>query len=51
MALLSAVTHCAPLVAGSLRPSQRAAAAMSLIQSARMNGRDPYVYRAYAGER
>uniref|UniRef100_UPI003F6FAA94 transposase domain-containing protein n=1 Tax=Hydrogenophaga sp. TaxID=1904254 RepID=UPI003F6FAA94 len=32
------------LFAGSLRAGQRAAAAMSLIQSARMNGHDPYVY-------
>jgi transposase len=30
--------------AGSLRAGQRAAAVMSLIQSARMNGHDPYVY-------
>jgi len=32
------------LFAGSLRAGQRAAAIMSLIQSARMNGRDPYAY-------
>jgi transposase len=32
------------LFAGSLRSGQRAAAAMSLIQSARMNGHDPYAY-------
>ena len=32
------------LFAGSLRAGQRAAAAMSLIQSARLNGHDPYVY-------
>jgi len=32
------------LFAGSLRSGQRAAAVMSLIQSARMNGHDPYVY-------
>lgn len=32
------------LFAGSLRAGQRAAAAMSLIQSARMNGHDPYAY-------
>jgi transposase len=32
------------LFAGSLRASQRAAAVMSLVQSARMNGHDPYVY-------
>ena len=30
------------LFAGSLRTGQRAAAAISLIQSARMNGHDPY---------
>lgn len=29
---------------GSLRAGQRAAAVMSLIQSARMNGHDPYAY-------
>ncbi len=32
------------LFAGSLRAGQRAAAAMSLIQSARLNGHDPYAY-------
>ena len=32
------------LFAGSLRAGQRAAAVMSLLQSARMNGRDPYAY-------
>ena len=32
------------LFAGSLRSGQRAAAVMSLIQSARMNGLDPYAY-------
>jgi len=32
------------LFAGSLRAGQRAAAAMSLIQSAKMNGHDPYAY-------
>jgi len=32
------------LFAGSLRSGQRAAAVMSLIQSARMNGLDPYIY-------
>jgi len=32
------------LVAGSLRAGQRAAVVMSLIQSARMNGHDPYAY-------
>ncbi len=32
------------LFAGSLRAGQRAASIMSLIQSARMNGHDPYVY-------
>jgi transposase len=32
------------LFAGSLRAGQRAAAAMSLIQSARLNGQDPYRY-------
>ena len=30
--------------AGSLRAGQRAAAVMSLVQSARMNGHDPYAY-------
>jgi len=32
------------LFAGSLRAGQRAAAIMSLIQSARVNGHDPYAY-------
>ncbi|WPN25370.1 IS66 family transposase [Pseudomonas marginalis] len=32
------------LFAGSLRSGKRAAAIMSLIQSARMNGHDPYIY-------
>jgi transposase len=32
------------LFTGSLRAGQRAAAVMSLIQSARMNGHDPYAY-------
>lgn len=32
------------LFAGSLRSSRRAAAIMSLIQSARLNGHDPYAY-------
>ncbi|QHE76140.1 IS66 family transposase [Hydrogenophaga sp. PBL-H3] len=32
------------LFAGSLRAGQRAAAVMSLIQTARMNGHDPYAY-------
>jgi transposase len=32
------------LFAGSLRAGQRAAAVMSLIHSARMNGHDPYAY-------
>ena len=32
------------LFAGSLRAGQRAATVMSLIQSARMNGHDPYTY-------
>lgn len=32
------------LFAGSLRAGQRAAAVMSLIQSAHMNGHDPYAY-------
>ena len=32
------------LFAGSLRADQRAAAVMSLIQSARLNGHDPYAY-------
>ena len=32
------------LFTGSLRAGQRATAVMSLIQSARMNGHDPYAY-------
>jgi transposase len=32
------------LFAGSLRAGQRAAAAMSLLHSARLNGLDPYAY-------
>jgi len=32
------------LFAGSLRAGKRAAAVMSLIQSAKMNGHDPYAY-------
>jgi transposase len=32
------------LFAGSLRSGKRATAIMSLIQSARMNGHDPYAY-------
>jgi transposase len=32
------------LFAGSLQAGQRAAAVMSLIHSARMNGHDPYAY-------
>jgi len=32
------------LFAGSLRAGKRGAAAMSLIQSARLNGHDPYAY-------
>jgi hypothetical protein len=32
------------LFAGSLRSGKRAAAIISLIQSARMNGHDPYTY-------
>ena len=32
------------LFAGSLRAGKRAAAVMSLIQSAKLNGHDPYVY-------
>ena len=32
------------MFAGSLRAGQRAAAVMSLIQSAKLNGHDPYVY-------
>lgn len=32
------------LFAGSLRADQRAAAVMSMIQSAKINGHDPYAY-------
>jgi hypothetical protein len=32
------------IFAGSLRAGQRAAAVMSLIQSAKLNGHDPYAY-------
>ena len=32
------------LFAGSLRAGQRAAAVMSLMQSAKLNGHDPYAY-------
>ena len=32
------------LFAGSLRAGKRAAAVMSLLHSARINGRDPYAY-------
>ncbi len=32
------------LFAGSLRAGQRAAAVMSLIQSAKLNGHDPHAY-------
>lgn len=32
------------LFAGSLRPGKRAAAVMSLVHSARLNGHDPYAY-------
>jgi uncharacterized protein YbjT (DUF2867 family) len=32
------------LFAGSLRAGKRAAAIMSLVHSARLNGRDPYAY-------
>ena len=32
------------LFAGSLKAGQRAAAVMSLIQSAKLNGHDPYAY-------
>ena len=34
------------LFAGSLRSGQRAAVIMSLVQSARLNGIDPYAYLA-----
>jgi len=33
------------LFAGSLRAGKRAAAIMSLIQSARLNGHEPFAYR------
>jgi transposase len=36
-----ATTGCSP---GSLRAGKRAAAVMSLVQSARLNGHDPYAY-------
>src|SRR6202050_5359280 len=39
------------LFAGSLRAGQRAAAIMSLIQSAKLNGHDPYRYLKYVLER
>jgi hypothetical protein len=39
-----ALEHLNWLFAGSLRSGKRAAAIMSLIQSARMNGHDPYAY-------
>lgn len=39
-----ALGHSNWLFAGSLRSGKRAAAIMSLIQSARMNGHDPYAY-------
>jgi hypothetical protein len=39
-----AVTQCNWLFAGSLRAGQQAAAVMSLIQSAKLNGHDPYAY-------
>jgi len=32
------------LFAGNLRAGKRAAAVMSLVQSAKMNGHDPYAY-------
>jgi len=35
---------CNWLFAGSLRSGQRAAAVMTLIQSAKLNGHDPYAY-------
>jgi hypothetical protein len=35
---------CGPL-AGSVRAGQRAAVIMSLMQSAKLNGHDPYGYR------
>ena len=39
------------MFAGSLRSGQRAAAVMSLIQSAKLNGHDPYAYLKDALER
>jgi hypothetical protein len=39
------------LFAGSLRAGKRAAAVMSLIHSAKLNGLDPYVYRRDVLER
>lgn len=36
--------HSNWLFAGSLRSGQRGAALMTLIQSARLNGQDPYAY-------
>ena len=39
-----AIGHNNWLFAGSLRAGQRAAALMSLVQSARMNGHNPYPY-------
>ena len=39
------------LFAGSLRAGKRAAAVMSLIQSAKLNGLDPYAYLRDALER
>jgi len=35
------------LFAGSLRAGKRAAAIMTLVQSARLNGHDPYAYLKY----
>jgi hypothetical protein len=43
--LLGSICNGHPwLFAGSLRAGQRAAAIMSLIQSAKLNGHDPYRY-------
>lgn len=39
------------LFAGSLRAGQRAAAVMTMVQSAKLNGHDPYVYLADVLER
>ena len=39
-----AIGRSTRLFAGSLRAGQRAAAVMSLVQSARLNGHDPYAY-------